>query len=386
MEKTLGIYIHIPFCKAKCAYCDFYSLAGSEDQMQHYQAALLKQISQWASGAKDYLVDTIYFGGGTPTCYGSGRICALLHAIKEKFSVSPDAEITLEGNPESVTQAALFDMRQAGVNRLSFGMQSAQQAELSSVGRIHLHRDTVAAVNAARQAGIDNISLDLMYGLPLQTEESFRDSVTKAIALTPTHISCYGLKVEPQTPLFFRVQQGEQLPDDDMQAQQYLWMVEHLDAAGYHQYEISNFARKGFASRHNLKYWQMQPYLGFGTGAHSDFENSRIAIGRDLAGYLRFGQEKQLPLFDALSVEREEISLAERAGEYLMLSLRTNEGISPAQYENKYHMPFAPIEKMLQTFQNNKWTRQRANGNWQFTPEGFLLSNTLLVSLLETMQ
>ena len=235
MGKQLGLYIHIPFCRSKCDYCDFYSLSGRTDRMDDYQKALLTHIKETAPQAKGYLVDTIYFGGGTPSFYGEKRIRELLSVIRRKFEVAGNAEITMEANPESVDKKSMVRLRRAGINRVSLGMQSAHDDELASIHRPHTFQQVQEAVAAIREAKIKNLTLDLMYGLPGQDMARWQDSVEQAIALQPQHISGYGLKVEEGTPLCARVSRGEALPDDDMQADMYLWMVARLEHAGYHQ-------------------------------------------------------------------------------------------------------------------------------------------------------
>ena len=259
MGNTLGLYLHIPFCRSKCDYCDFYSLAGRDDRMDDYQRALLRHIAETAPRTKKQVVNSVYIGGGTPSYYGEKRLLELLGAVRKKFTLSKDAEITLEANPDSVDLKLLRRLRRAGVNRLSMGMQSACDSELTAVHRPHTFAQTEQAVKAARAAKIKNLNLDLIYGLPGQTGESWRASVEAALALGPEHLSCYGLTVEEGTPLARRVERGERLPDDDEQAERYLWTVERLAQAGYEQYEVSNFSKTGYQSRHNLKYWMGRP-------------------------------------------------------------------------------------------------------------------------------
>lgn len=377
----LGIYIHIPFCRSKCDYCDFYSLAGREDRMDDYQKALLAHLTETAPLAADIPVDTIYFGGGTPSFYGDKRLRELLSAIEKLFSVEKDAEITLEANPDSVDYKALKRLRKAGFNRLSLGMQSACPGELQAIHRIHTPRQTDEAVAAAKKARFKNISLDLIYGLPGQSMEEWKSSVEHALSLIPQHLSCYGLKVEDGTPLHKRVEDGEVLPDDDLQADMYLWTTGRLERAGYPQYEISNFAKPGFASRHNLRYWQLRPYIGFGPGAHSDFGGRRYSWIRDLDGYID-GVLKGGSILDS----EELIPQRERGFEYLMLRLRTVEGIEGWEYRSSYFMDFGPLETRLEEFQAQGWAEKTAEGRWRLTPAGFLISNQLIGDLLERQE
>lgn len=380
MADKLGIYIHIPFCRSKCDYCDFYSLAGRDDRMDQYQKALLSHIKETAPLAQDFPVDTIYIGGGTPSYYGAKRLKELLGVIRKLYKVEKDAEVTVECNPDSVDVKSLKILRKAGVNRLSMGMQSANACELERIHRIHTPQQVNEAATAARKAGFTNLSLDLIYGLPGQTMDSWKATVEHALSHIPQHLSCYGLKVEEGTPLAARVAQGEVLPDDDQQADLYLWTVGRLERAGYPQYEISNFAKPGFASRHNLRYWLTQPYIGFGPGAHSDFGGRRYSFVRDLDAYIQ-GVLQGGDIID----ESEIIPKRERCGEYLMLRLRTVQGINEQEYRSTYFMDFAPLQARLEQFRAQGWAEQ-TDGRWHFTPKGFLLSNQLIGDLLERQE
>jgi oxygen-independent coproporphyrinogen-3 oxidase len=376
MSDKLGIYIHIPFCKAKCDYCDFYSLPDREGVMDDYLKALLAHIKETAPLAKGWLVDTIYIGGGTPSVFGAKRLGTILKELRRRFDVTRDAEITCEANPESVDLKFLRSIRWAGVNRLSLGMQSACDAELQAVHRLHDFAQVTQAVQWARKAKIKNLSLDLIYGLPGQTMESWQKSVEAALALAPEHLSCYGLKVEPGTPLDGRVMRGEVLPDDDTQADLYLWMVDRLEKAGYAQYEISNFAKPGFQSRHNLKYWMGRAYIGFGPGAHSDFGGRRYSFVRDLDRYIAG------ILGGGVVIDTSElIPRRERGGEYLMLRLRTLRGIEEWEYRREFSMNFDPLEQKLEEYERQGWAVKK-DRRWHLTPKGFLVSNQLIGDLM----
>ncbi len=365
--KPLGLYIHIPFCRAKCAYCDFYSLAGDEARMDAYVSVLSDALRGAAAEAASYTVDTVYFGGGTPSLLGAGRLSALLDAAAGCFSLAPDAEITLEANPESARDAeALRALRRSGFNRVSLGMQSAVDAELRAIGRIHSARDTAAAVDAARRAGFDNLSLDLIYGLPLQTRGSWRESLDAAVSLAPEHLSCYGLKLEPGTPLHAR-RGSVSLPDGDAQADWYLDAADVLAARGYIQYEISNFSRPGRASRHNLKYWTLGEYLGFGPGAHSDFGGRRFAVARDLDAFLA---RRAAYSEDAVP------SPEERAAERVMLGLRLTRGLPAAELRQ--------AENVLRACASHGLAEQSGE-SWRLTPRGFLVSNEIILRVLDAM-
>ena len=380
MENSLGLYVHIPFCRSKCDYCDFYSLAGQDDRMDGYQRALLQQILDTAPRTKKQVVNSVYIGGGTPTWYGEKRLLELISALKKRFNLSKDVEFTLEANPDSVDEKMLRRLRRAGVNRLSMGMQSACDRELAAVHRPHTFKQVEQAVKAARNAKIKNLNLDLIYGLPGQTEESWRASVEAALALEPEHLSCYGLTVEEGTPLARRVAEGESLPSDDEQAGRYLWTVARLAQAGLEQYEVSNFSRTGYQSRPNLKYWMGRPYVGLGAAAHSDFGGCRYSFVKDLEGYIRgvLGDGKLLDDMD-------EIPRRERGSEYLMLRLRTTHGIEEWEYRREYYMNFDPLAAKLSEYEQRGWAVQTGR-RWHFTPEGFLLSNRLIGELMELQE
>ena len=381
MGDKLGIYIHIPFCRSKCDYCDFYSLSGQENKMDQYQKALLAHLKETAPLTQGIPVDSVYFGGVTPSFYGAKRLKELLAAIHKLFQIEKGAEITVECNPDSVDLRALRILRNSGVNRLSLGMQSAQAEELAAIHRIHTPHQTDHATELARKAKFNNLSLDLIYGLPGQTMDSWKATVEHALSLIPQHLSCYGLKVEEGTPLARRVAEGEVLPDDDQQADLYLWTVGRLARAGYPQYEISNFAKPGFESRHNLRYWLTRPYIGFGPGAHSDFGGRRYSFVRDLDAYID-GVLHGGNVIDSSEL----IPQRERCGEYLMLRLRTTRGIDGAEYRRNYFMDFAPLEARLEQFAAQGWAERDPEGRWHFTPKGFLVSNQLIGDLLDRQE
>ena len=377
MANTIGIYIHIPFCKSKCDYCDFYSLAGQEEQMDRYQRALLTHLRAFAPKLKGWVVDTVYFGGGTPSYYGDKRLRELLSLIQRLFSVSRHAEVTVECNPDSVEARAMARLRRAGVNRISLGVQSADAQQLRCLHRVHSPRQVVQAVADIRQAKLTNLSLDLIYGLPGQTLADWEETLEKAMALEPEHLSCYGLKVEEGTPLARQVDQGLSLPDEDQQADFYLRAVTLLRQHGYRQYEISNFAKPGKESRHNMKYWMGREYVGFGPGAHSYFGGQRYAYLRDLEGYLRDIAAGAAQLEDVQAVPP-----PEQAREYLLLRMRTTRGIEEWEYRRKFGLNFEPLARRLEFFESHRWAEQ-TDHRWHFTPQGFLLSNTLIMDLLD---
>lgn len=367
----LGIYIHIPFCVRKCDYCDFYSVPGRDGRMDEYLHALEVHIAESAPQAEIYTVNTIYFGGGTPTFFGAERLARLLQIVRKQFNVSKDCEITVECNPDSADQDTLLTLKKAGVNRLSMGVQSAQDKELEEIGRVHSFAQATRAFQRARDAGFDNISLDLIYGLPDQTMESWKESVEALLKLNPEHLSCYGLKLEHGTPLYERREQ-EQMADDDTQADMYLWMVERLKNAGYGQYEISNFARPGRQSRHNLKYWMGEEYIGFGPSAHSYFGQQRYSFVRDLDAYVKGVLYNGKILDESTRINRREMGK-----EYLMLRMRTIWGVEENEYRERFYLNFRPLEERFREYESYGWA-ECTEGRWHFTPSGFLLSNPLI--------
>ena len=376
MEKTLGIYIHIPFCRSRCLYCDFYSTTGREDDMARYERALRRHIREYEAQLDGYVIDSVYFGGGTPSCFGAARLIAVLDELKHSGHISLDAEITLEANPESVDRAELIRLRRAGFNRISLGIQAVSDKALHALGRVHSFSDAENAVAAARDAGFKNVSVDVMYGLPSQTNQDWANALMKVVALKPDHISCYGLKIEEGTP-FYIFRDSPFLPDDDKQADMYLFAVDVLSRFGYKQYEVSNFARRGRESRHNRKYWMGNEYIGFGAAAHSYVGAVRYAVFSDIDRYMD-------ALEDGSSVieSAEEIEGFELAAEYLMLRLRTIEGVSEDEYYAIYKCKMGRVLELLTSYEERGWTQFR-NGRWRFTPEGFLLSNTLIGEILD---
>ena len=377
--KPLGLYIHIPFCKAKCAYCDFYSLPHSEDLMDDYTDALCLHLAEMSAFAADHLVDTVYFGGGTPSYLGEKRLVKILRVILKKYHVSKDAEITLEANPDSAGDwKSLRALRRAGFNRLSLGMQSACDEELREIGRVHTMEQVQQAVEAARKARFTNLSLDLIYGLPHQTMERWQANLSAAVALEPQHLSCYGLKVEEGTPLFARQAESD-LPDDELQADMYLYTVEFLKRHGYEQYEISNFAKPERASRHNLKYWTLGEYTGFGPGAHSDFGGVRYAYAKDLNAYIRAANRKE----DFVFSENSSIPPIDRDVEWIMLGLRTVYGLDPQDYQRRFRRRFdAWFLPFLEQCRKAGYAVFE-NGRWHLTPQGFLVSNQIIGGMLD---
>ena len=376
-KTPLGIYVHVPFCRSKCQYCDFYSLTCKDDKsIETYIRAICAHIKESGPLTPGYKVDTIYFGGGTPSFLGADALATILTTIRRVFDVDPNAEITLEANPDSLSDQLLRRVRAEGFNRISLGVQTDNDDLLKKLGRPHDYAQVVSAVQRVRKAGFKNLSLDLMYGLPGQTLLNWKDTLERVITLNPDHISCYALKVEENTPLY-ACKDILNIADDDTQAEMYLAGVEILRSHGFRQYEISNFARKGLYSRHNMKYWTGGEYLGFGPAASSDFGGRRFTIIRDLQGYVN-----GIKTGGAILDEVDEVPLRERAGEYLMLRLRTISGINRYEYEHKFLLPFDDIEAALERSRTMGYAMRSEEGRWRLTPRGYLISNDIITDLL----
>lgn len=368
-NRPLGLYLHIPFCVKKCAYCDFYSVTD-DNWHKEYVTALLEHIRDYGKVCGGYTVDTVYIGGGTPTCLGAKLLSRILLEVRNQFPLSKDAEITVECNPESATKKVMEAMKKQGVNRLSFGVQSAHDDELKALGRVHTFAQAKAAIQLAREQGFSNISLDLMYGLPGQTQEMFMDSLEQCLMLRVPHISCYGLKLENTTPMG---QMNPVLPDDDAQADLYLAMCDRMRGSGYQHYEISNFAKPGFRSRHNCKYWDLSEYIGLGPGAHSFMNGRRFAFARDVKAYINR---------EDILRDEDEVSSFQRQGEYLMLRLRTSDGIDFMDLERRYDINAAPYEETLSTLSKENLV-EHCGTRWRLTEKGFLVSNSIINAVIE---
>ncbi|MBC7930250.1 MAG: radical SAM family heme chaperone HemW [Rubrivivax sp.] len=331
-----GVYIHIPFCRARCSYCDFATGAYESALADAYVRALAREIEAFDRGAggERAEVDTVYFGGGTPSLLTPAQAARILDAVRRRFHVAPDAEVTMEMNPGTVTPEALRDFRAAGVNRASFGAQTFDDAELKRLGRTHTADDTRRTLSLLRDAGFDNISFDLIAGLPEQTLDAWERNLGEALKLRPEHLSLYLLEVHEGTPLAEQIRQGRYAaPDSDTAAEMYRRVVEQTGSAGYEQYEISNFSLPGRESRHNMKYWTGAPYFGFGCSAHSfDGEGARWSNERDARAYVELIEEKG----NAVAT-RDTLDASERSAEALFLGLRLlARGVNLAEHRARF--------------------------------------------------
>lgn len=367
----LGLYVHIPFCKSKCHYCDFCSFSHAEDEMEAYCDALVKEIEEAARIYGNRPVSTVYFGGGTPTTLPLPLISTLANAIFHHFSIASDAEITTECNPGTVDLGYLSSLRALGFNRISMGAQSMNDRELKLLGRIHTAADTVETFANARRAGFENISLDLMLGIPEQTPKSLEGSLAKLVSLAPEHISAYGLKIEEGTP-FFAQKETLPLPDEDTERALYMNTVSFLAEHGYARYEISNFARSGYESRHNLRYWKRQDYLGIGLAAHSCIGDHRFWNTTSLPDYLA-GKAKE---------GNETISPNDVLCETIMLAMRLDKGLNIRALRERFGEAADPYIEGLLRFLKTGLVR-REGDRVAFTNDGTYVSNAILADVLD---
>ena len=372
-DTTLGLYIHIPFCHAKCRYCDFYSAPAGEGVQSSYVNALIEELIYRAPKARRMRVDTVYIGGGTPTVLSPARFARLLDTVREHYALDPTAEITVECNPCAAPEGMFEGLYAAGVNRLSIGLQSANEKELSALGRLHDLAAFDRTFRAARAADFQNINVDLMMGIPHQTRESLNKTVGHVLSYAPEHISAYGLRVEEGTP-FYRDRHTLPFADDDTVADMQFATAKTLALAGYEHYEISNYAKAGYRSRHNMRYWHCLPYLGFGAAAHSYFAGVRYESPRDTAGYIAAVAKRD---FDALCQNAYTVSATGAKEEYVMLRMRLFEGISEADFAARFGAPFESFYGDTEKLQKNGLLT-RGNGRIAFTEAGMYVSNAIL--------
>ena len=327
--KKLGIYIHIPFCKRKCNYCDFVSFSGKQKLIEQYINSLKKEISNCKVNKENYLVETIYFGGGTPSYIESKFIIDILQIIKQKFNISKNPEITIEANPGTVDKQKLQDYYNAGINRISFGLQSTKSDLLKLVGRIYSYSSFLDAYNSAREIGFKNINVDLMIGLPVQTIEDVQKDLERIIKLKPEHISVYSLIVEEGTVIEQKISNKElYLPSETLERKMYWKVKEELEKQGYIHYEISNFAKQGYESKHNMSCWNQEEYIGFGLAAHSYINNERYSNTMDFEEYFDWPENSK--------IIHEEQAKDDKMKEFMLLGLRKIEGIKISEFKNKF--------------------------------------------------
>ena len=373
-SKTLGLYVHIPFCLQKCLYCDFCSFADTTAALRSsYVDCLCAEICAASTRAQGYTVDTVYIGGGTPTVLDSEQLSQIAAALRESYHLAAGFEFTVEANPKTVTPEKINALCEMGVNRLSLGLQSIHENEQKALGRVHNYEDFLESYRMAREGGIDNISVDLMYAIPHQSCDSLRASIDAVLALRPEHVSAYSLILEEGTP-FYRMQDVLPLPSEQSELRMHRLLCERMRESGYEHYEISNFARDGRYSRHNLRYWNLSPYLGFGLGAHSYFEGERFFVPRSMDAYLTHGGV----YYECERTPDEN----EDAYEYAMLRLRLFRGLSLSDYRARFDTDFLDGRERVVSRLVAGGLAVLEEDRFALTEEGMLVSLSVLGELL----
>ncbi len=364
--ENIGIYIHIPFCAKKCYYCDFVSFPVMEEKQKDYVQKIKEELIEKSKEIKNY-IDTIYIGGGTPSIINCQYIVDILNCIKENYKVKKNAEITIEINPGTVTEEKLRTFKEAGINRLSIGLQSTKDELLEEIGRIHKYEDFLYTYNLAKEIGFKNINVDLMIGLPEQSLDDVKESVEKIVKLKPKHISVYSLILEENTKLEVLVKLGKLImPDEDLERQMYWSAKKILENNGYEHYEISNFAKKGYKSKHNWNCWKQHSYLGFGLSASSYYNNIRYSSTSNLEEYMSDPNKKNI---------EEKESLEDTKKEYMMLGLRTIEGVKISEFKQKFiENPIYVFSKELEKLEKEGLIEIDLD-NIKLTPKGLDLAN-----------
>lgn len=382
-SRPISVYIHVPFCTVKCAYCDFNSYAGMEEQIPAWESALLRELAGWSAVVAGRPAPTVFLGGGTPSLLAGETVTRLLDAVRANFALTPDAEITLEANPESVSAERMAAYRAAGVNRVSMGVQSLHADELAFLDRLHSAERAREAFDIVRAAGFDNVNVDLIFGLPGQPESRWRETLDGVLAWEPDHLSCYALTVEEGTPLALRVARGEvAAPDPDVAAAMAEWTEQRLGSAGYAQYEISNYARPGRECRHNLVYWRHEEYVGVGPGAHGFVDGVRYAVERAPLRYTRLMADAPavagVATPAATSVER--VPARDAAVDAFVMGMRLNAGIDVEAFRDAHAEAWASFGPALAWAAEAGLTAEE-KGRLRLTQRGRRLANELFVLL-----
>ncbi len=371
--KPIGLYVHVPFCLKKCNYCDFCSFDNlGDDKREEYLQRLIKEICGYKKEER-IVIDTVFFGGGTPSLLTARQFSKITDAIKDTFLLKEDIEFTIEANPKTLTKEKLLAYIGNGVNRLSIGLQSKSASELGTLGRVHDYNDFLSSYTMARECGIKNISVDIMYALPGQTLGSIEDTLNSVIALTPEHISAYSLILEEGTPLF-KIKDTLDLIDEEKEFEMYTLIYKTLAKNGYNHYEISNYAKRGFECKHNLKYWQDKEFIGVGLAAYSYFDGKRYGNTRDLHEYLT---SYELKPCDVEIIDKEQ-----RRTEFIMLSLRLSEGIDLALYKRLFDADLLKDRAEVIDRLVSLGYLKCDNGRLYLTDIGFYLSNSIIAELI----
>lgn len=388
-KKGLGLYVHIPFCTRKCLYCDFLSGTASEAEKAEYIKLLCQEITAWGRLLPDCCLNTIFIGGGTPSCLSSGQVRQLAQSIQSAFEINETAEITIEANPGTVRQEMISAWQELKVNRVSLGLQSAQDNELNALGRIHTYRQFLDTYELLRASGIENINVDIMAAIPLQTMDSYRNTVEQVVSLQPEHISAYSLIIEPGTEFHRMKQEGNLcLASEETDRQMYEYTGNYLEQNGYFRYEISNYARKGKECRHNCGYWQLKDYLGVGLGASSFLEGCRFihpSEKEEYAAYVEKIQDRTLLSWKEIQgLDMEKPSVNRQMEEFMFLGLRMRKGISRKEFEllfsRSYESVYGTATRNL--FQKKLLAVDDFRDRIYLTNQGIDLSNMVLSDFL----
>ena len=400
-KKNLEIYVHIPFCARKCAYCDFLSFPGNRQMQREYTEKLLEEIKYQSAYAQDYQVISVFIGGGTPSILEMGEITSIMETLNSQFTILPDAEITLEANPGTVTFEALVSYRQAGINRISMGLQSADDKELKFLGRIHTYDEFLKSYQRVRMAGFDNVNVDLISAIPGQTMDSWKNTLKKVTMLKPEHISAYSLIVEEGTPYYDRYGEHVELendtmtieerrrlmslpdlPDEDAEREMYYFTKEFLKDQGYERYEISNYSKKGYECRHNIGYWTGTEYLGLGLGSSSYINGCRFHNTSSYQEYKNGVFDREEEFEKLLRQEFERLSIEEKMEEYMFLGLRLIEGVSAHGFVSNFGQNIRNVYGPVLDKLVRNGLLEAKDGFYRLTERGIDISNYVMSQFL----
>ena len=400
----LEIYIHIPFCVKKCDYCDFLSAPADLETKEKYVEALINEIKLNKNKMSEYVVDTVFIGGGTPSLLEENQISKIMSVLRDNCNMSENPEITIECNPGTITESKLLEYKKSGINRISFGLQSANDEELNSIGRIHNYAGFLESYNLARKCGFDNINVDLMSALPGQTLKSYEETLNKVVRLEPEHISAYSLIVEENTLMYDRVKKAQIkginiLPDEESERKMYYLTNNILRSNGYRKYEISNYSKPGKECKHNIGYWQRKEYLGFGIGAASLYKENRYNNISDINKYIEVltnnikensinnvgnssEVENQVNILNSIVKNLQQLTERDRMEEFMFLGLRMMEGVSMEKFERYFGKPYMEVYGKVQKRMEDKRFLINDNGYVKLTEFGIDLSNYVMSEFL----
>lgn len=400
----LEIYIHIPFCVKKCDYCDFLSAPADLETKEKYVEALINEIKLNKNKMSEYVVDTVFIGGGTPSLLEENQISKIMSVLRDNCNMSENPEITIECNPGTITERKLWEYKKSGINRISFGLQSANDEELKSIGRIHNYAGFLESYNLARKCGFDNINVDLMSALPGQTLKSYEETLNKVVRLEPEHISAYSLIVEENTLMYDRVKKAQIkginiLPDEESERKMYYLTNNILRSNGYRKYEISNYSKLGKECKHNIGYWQRKEYLGFGIGAASLYKENRYNNISDINKYIEVltnnikensinnvgnssEVENQVNILNSIVKNLQQLTERDRMEEFMFLGLRMMEGVSMEKFERYFGKPYMEVYGKVQKKMEDKRFLINDNGYVKLTEFGIDLSNYVMSEFL----